>query len=88
MEPKYPGVVDRYVNMGDCYDREGLLPLRQPIMDCMTGYKECYARAYRCLAAAADGYEDIRAALLTDSLCKSLSKSQYHIDRRKARFGR
>lgn len=24
VEPKYPGVVDRYVNMGDCYDKEGV----------------------------------------------------------------
>lgn len=29
VEPKYPGVVDRYVNMGDCYDKEGLA-VRQP----------------------------------------------------------
>lgn len=24
VEPKYPGVVDRYVNMGDCYEQGGL----------------------------------------------------------------
>ena len=29
MEPKYPGLVERYVNLGDCYDRAGLQPLRQ-----------------------------------------------------------
>lgn len=29
VEPKYPGVVDRYVNMGDCYDKEGLAVRRQ-----------------------------------------------------------
>ena len=53
MEPKYPGLVERYVNLGDCYDRAGLQPLRQELMGCMKGYKACYQRAYRCLTAAA-----------------------------------
>ena len=52
MEPKYPGLVERYVNLGDCYDRAGLQPLRQELMGCMKGYKACYQRAYRCLTAA------------------------------------
>ena len=35
MEPKYPGLVERYVNLGDCYDRAGLQPLRQELMGCI-----------------------------------------------------
>ena len=33
VEPKYPGVVERYVNMGDCYDKEALwlLPAGLPV---------------------------------------------------------
>ena len=45
-------MVERYVNLGDCYDRAGLQPLRQELMGCMKGYKACYQRAYRCLGAA------------------------------------
>jgi len=74
VEPQYPGVVERYVNMGDCYDSEALWSLRQEIMDCMSGYKGCYQRAYRCLGAAAEIMEDQRSALLTDELSQKLAK--------------
>ncbi|MFQ7857083.1 MAG: hypothetical protein ACLRIS_20115 [Flavonifractor plautii] len=58
-------MVERYVNLGDCYDRAGLQPLRQELMGCMKGYKACYQRAYRCLTAAAQIGEDLRSLLLT-----------------------
>lgn len=74
VEPKYPGAVERYVNMGDCYDKAALWLLRQPIADCMAGYKGCYQRAYRCLDAASEITEDQRSALLTDALTQKLAK--------------
>lgn len=74
VEPKYPGVVERYVNMGECYDKQALWPLRQEIMNCMSGYKGCYQRAYHCLGAAAEIMEDQRSALLTDPLSQKLAK--------------
>jgi len=74
VEPKYPGAVERYVNMGDCYDKKALWPLRQEIMVCMSGYKGCYQRAYRCLGAAAEIMEDQRSALLTEALAQKLAK--------------
>ena len=74
VEPKYPGVVERYVNMGDCYDGEALRPLKGEIMDCMRGYKGCYQRAYRCLDAAAEIMEDQRSALCTELLSQKLAK--------------
>lgn len=79
VEPKYPGVVERYVNMGDCYDKEALWSLRQEIMDCMSGYKGCYQRAYRCLGAAAEIMEDQRSALLTEPLAQKLAKRAHGI---------
>ena len=74
VEPKYPGAVERYVNMGDCYDGEALRPLKGEIMDCMRGYKGCYQRAYRCLGAAAEIMEDQRSALCTELLSQKLAK--------------
>lgn len=74
VEPQYPGVVECYVNLGDCYDKAALGDLRQPIMDCMRGYKGCYQRAYRCLGAAAEIREDVRATLLTQTLEEKLAK--------------
>ena len=79
VEPKYPGVVERYVNMGNCYDTKALAPLRQEIMGCMTGYKECYQRAYRCLGACAEINEDARSILLTQTLTDKLAKRAHGI---------
>lgn len=74
MEPKFPGVVERYVNLGDCYDCAALQEVREDIMTCMTGYPACYDRAYRCLEAAFELREDVRASLLTPQLRQRLSR--------------
>lgn len=74
IEPKYPGIVERYVNLGDCYDTAALSPARQAIMNCMTGYKQCYQRAYRCLDAAAQIMADMRDTLLTQPLEERIQK--------------
>ncbi|WP_243152036.1 hypothetical protein [Pseudoflavonifractor sp. 524-17] len=74
VEPQYPGVVERYVNLGDCYDSGGLQAAREEILSCMKGYKGCYSRAYRCLTAAAQIEEDSRALLLTPAVEERLAK--------------
>ncbi len=74
MEPKLAGAVERYVNLGDCYDRDGLAAIKGQLTACMAGYKSCYQRAYRCLTAAAQIYEDTRALLLTPALEAKLAK--------------
>ena len=43
-------------------------------MACMSGYQGCYQRAYRCLGASAEIFEDQRGALLTPSLSDKLAK--------------
>ena len=68
VEPKYPGAVEQYVNLGDCYDRAGLRAIRGEILTCMDGYKEHYQRAYRCLDAAAEIQTDVRAMLAAPAL--------------------
>lgn len=82
MEPKFPGVVERYVNLGDCYDYAALQNVREEIMSCMTGYPACYDRAYRCLEAAFKLREDVRASLLTPQLRQRLSHRAQGILRR------
>ncbi len=74
VEPKYPGVVEQYVNLGVCYDRVGLQEVRGEIQSAMTGYREHYKRTYRCLGAAAEILEDVRAVLLTPALEEKLAK--------------
>lgn len=74
VEPKYPGAVERYINLGECYDANALWERREELMASMTGYKGCYQRAYRCLEASAEIFEDIRATLLTKQLSDKLAK--------------
>lgn len=74
VEPKYPGVVERYVNLGAFYDKAALSKRREDIVSCMAGYKGCYNRAYRCLTAVAQLGEDMRASLLTPALEARLAK--------------
>ncbi len=74
LEPRYPGVVERYVNLGDCYDHAALQEKRGEILACMAGYKGCYDRAYRCLTAAAQIGEDMRSMLITPAVEAKLAK--------------
>ena len=74
VEPKLPGAVERYVNLGGCYDRAGLQAVRSELTACMKGYKGCYQRAYRCLTAAAQIGEDMRAALITPAVEARLAR--------------
>ena len=82
MEPKFPGVVERYVNLGDCYDCAALQGVRNEIIGCMTDYPACYARAYRCLEAASELSEDVRTSLLTPQVSQRLSRRARGILRR------
>ena len=82
LEPKFPGAVEQYVNLGSCYDSEGLQQVREGIMSCMTGYPACYRRAYRCLEAAFELSEDVRATLLTPQLRQRLARRAKGILRR------
>ena len=74
VEPKYPGLVESYVNLGNCYDRAGLHTVAAELKGCMKGYKGCYQRAYRCLTGAAQLAEDDRAILLTPELEARLAR--------------
>ena len=74
VEPKYPGLVESYVDLGSCYDRAALQGAGAELKGCMKGYKACYARAYRCLTAAAQLEEDGRELLLTPALAAKMAK--------------
>ena len=68
MEAKYPGAVERYINLGDCYDSAALYPIREELFAAKAAYQASYRRAYRCLEAAASLLDDARAPLLTPVL--------------------
>ena len=82
IEPQYPGAIESYINLGDCYDRVGLAPLRQEIIKATAQYKEQYKGVYRCLDAASQLHRDNRELLLTDDVKRRLRKRAEGIIRR------
>ena len=74
VEPTLPGAVERYVNLGDCYDKKALAAIKGELRASMAGYKGCYNRTYRCLAAAAQIGDDMRAMMLTPALEARMAK--------------
>ena len=74
VEPRCPGAVERYLDLGSCYDREGLRGRRGELQAAMRGYKDCYARAYRCLDAAAEIAADQRALAASPEVEAKIAK--------------
>ena len=73
IEPEYPGVVEQYVNLGDCY-RPGLEAVRQEIMAVTKAYKGGYRSAYRCLSAAGDMMEELRTVVTDRELEEKMAR--------------
>lgn len=74
VEPKYPGAVERYVNLGECYDTDALTQHKEKIVELMGGYQGAYRRAYRCLKGAGQLMEDNLELLETDALKAKIKK--------------
>lgn len=74
VEPKYPGAVEQYLNLGDCYRTHDLALQRSTLQDCMEENRHSYQSAYRCLAAVAEIQSDIQATLYTDALEEKAAK--------------
>lgn len=89
MEPKLPGVVESYVNLGRFYDHPALVENREAIQTAATAYQSRYKRAYRCLTAAAQLHEDNRELLLTSTLeARLLKRARGILSREFKRTGR
>jgi len=73
-EPRLPGVVESYVDLGRFYDHAALVPLREEITAATEGYRSHYPRAYRCLTACAQLREDDRELTDTPELEAKLRK--------------
>lgn len=87
IEPSYPGAVESYVDLGSCYDRMGLRPLRGEIVAATGLYKSHYKRVYRCLDAAGQLRRDGRDLVLTDALRARMHKRAAGIVSREIKRG-
>ena len=85
IEPAYPGVVEQYVDLGSYYRREGLLPLRQKILEATGEYKTHYKRVFHCLEASSQLRRDNREMLLSDAVREKCARRAAGIVRREIR---
>ncbi len=74
VEPKCPGVVERYIDLSGFYDRTGLQPLKEQILDATAEYQGHYKRVYRCLGAAGELRRDLNELLADESVRHRLAK--------------
>jgi len=89
LEPKLPGVVESYIDLGRFYDHAALVPLRGEIAAATRGYQSHYKRAYRCLTAAAQLSEDDRALLASPELeAKARKRARGILSREVKKTGR
>lgn len=58
VDPKYPGVIDEVLNMGDCWRESGFSSYRSDIISISKDIKDIFNRAYRYFAAAKNIHDD------------------------------
>lgn len=61
IEPRFPGVVEHIVNLGDFLDKKKLRPFRQEIVETLEEVSMLFERAFRYLKEARIIYEDWEA---------------------------
>lgn len=61
VDPKYPGVIDQIINLGDYWDPKGLQKYKREILDCTEEVSRCFRRVYGNLAQAKLLKEEIKS---------------------------
>lgn len=74
IEPTFSGLVERYVNLGDCYQKNHLQSRRQEVISCTKDYKDACNQIVPCLSAAGELGETISNILSTPKLAERLQK--------------
>lgn len=85
IEPRCPGAIEHYVNLGRFYDRRALSACRREILDTAQGYRAHYDRVYRCLNAAGQLRQNRLETLLTPQVRARLAKRAAGIVKREIR---
>lgn len=74
LEPCFAGLVERYVNMGDCYDSIGLKTVGNKLIPALKQYKNACLQTVPCLSTAGELAETITNVLATPKLAERLTK--------------
>ncbi|HET7580084.1 MAG TPA: PRK06851 family protein [Bacillales bacterium] len=65
VDPKYPGAVDRIVNLGDCRDDSLLVTHKKEIIELTDSISETFSKAYDLFASAKKAHDDMEALYLS-----------------------
>jgi len=60
MDPKFPGIVDEILNLGEFWNTEGLVQKKTEIQALQARNKRCYKRAYNYMKMAQIAHEDLK----------------------------
>ena len=74
VEPKCGGALEQTVNLGSCYLRAGLIPLRDTLLSTMADEKTCHQRGHSCLLAASELLQSLRTILTAPALEEKLTR--------------
>ncbi len=74
IEPRYPGVLDSYVNLGACYQTDSLLEHQAEICTCSDRCSAQYQRAYRILSAAQQMTDPLPTSALSSPAVSKMKK--------------
>ncbi|QNO15603.1 hypothetical protein HYG86_12885 [Alkalicella caledoniensis] len=66
IDPKYPGIVDEIINLGECWDREKLLPYRKEIIEMRSQIAIHYKRAYSLFHQSKLVHDDLEQIYLSE----------------------
>lgn len=74
IEPRYPGVLDSYINLGVCYQTDALSALKTEICTLTDRCSAQYQRAYRILSAAQQMVDPLPLAALAPPAVSKMKK--------------
>lgn len=87
VEPKCPGVVERYVDLSQFYSWVGLQAVKGDILAATHAYQSHYKQVYRCLGAAGTLRQDVYESLSPPDLQQKLAKRAKGIIARELKRG-
>ncbi len=85
VEPQYPYVVERYINLGEFYDTEGLKEHREDIIEAFDTYRKFYQSAYSFIRAARSMEDDMFNAVVSSTVLDKILKRTKGIIQREIR---
>ena len=74
LEPRYAGVMEQYLNLGEFYDCDALRPFKSQVIKLTHKYKNLYTRAYDCIMAASGVTREMSSHVADETVIAAVKK--------------